>query len=42
MEWVSPEYLKHLIANYGYVAIGVIVALESMGLPLPGEGVLVL
>jgi membrane protein DedA with SNARE-associated domain len=32
----------HLIATYGYLAVGVIVALESMGLPLPGESVLVL
>jgi membrane protein DedA with SNARE-associated domain len=32
----------HLIAPYGYLAVGVIIALESMGLPLPGEGALVL
>jgi membrane protein DedA with SNARE-associated domain len=42
VEWVTPEYVKHLIVAYGYVAIGVIVGLESMGLPLPGESVLVL
>jgi membrane protein DedA with SNARE-associated domain len=34
--------MTHLIATYGYLAIGVIIALESMGLPLPGESVLVL
>jgi membrane protein DedA with SNARE-associated domain len=34
--------LLHLIATYGYLAIGVIIALESMGLPLPGESVLAL
>jgi membrane protein DedA with SNARE-associated domain len=42
MDWASSEQLAHLIATYGYVAIGTIVALESMGLPLPGESVLVL
>src|SRR6476659_7634583 len=42
MEWLSPEYLMHLIATYGYVAIAVIIGLESMGLPLPGESALVI
>jgi membrane protein DedA with SNARE-associated domain len=42
VEWGSPDYMTHLIATYGYLAVGVIIALESMGLPLPGEGVLVL
>jgi membrane protein DedA with SNARE-associated domain len=41
MEWLSPEYLTYLIANYGYLAIAVIIGLESMGLPLPGESALV-
>jgi membrane protein DedA with SNARE-associated domain len=36
------DYMTHLIAPYGYLAVGVIIALESMGLPLPGEGALVL
>jgi membrane protein DedA with SNARE-associated domain len=42
VEWVSLEYLTHLIATYGYVAIALIIGLESMGLPLPGESALVL
>jgi membrane protein DedA with SNARE-associated domain len=42
VDWFSQEYLTHLIATYGYVAIGVIIGLESMGLPLPGESALVL
>jgi membrane protein DedA with SNARE-associated domain len=42
MDWISPEYLNHVISTYGYWAVGLIVALESMGLPLPGETVLVL
>jgi membrane protein DedA with SNARE-associated domain len=42
VEWVSSEYLTHLIATYGYAAIALIIGLESMGLPLPGESALVL
>jgi hypothetical protein len=30
VEWLSPENVNHLIATYGYIALGVIVALESM------------
>src|SRR5262249_50218028 len=41
MDGPSAEYVTHLIASYGYVAIGCIIALESMGLPLPGESALV-
>jgi membrane protein DedA with SNARE-associated domain len=36
------EHLQHLIAAYGYWAIGIVVGLESMGIPLPGETMLVL
>ncbi|MFZ1106341.1 MAG: DedA family protein [Hyphomicrobiaceae bacterium] len=42
MEWGSSGHIAHLIATYGLLAIGVIIVLESMGLPLPGESVLVL
>src|SRR5262245_66666877 len=42
MEWGSSDHLAHLIATYGYFAIVAIIALESMGLPLPGESVLAL
>ena len=35
------EWLHHLIAQYGYFAVFVLVALESAGLPLPGETALV-
>jgi membrane protein DedA with SNARE-associated domain len=42
MEWGSSSHVLHLIATYGVLAIGAIIALESMGLPLPGESVLVL
>jgi membrane protein DedA with SNARE-associated domain len=42
VEWFSADYLKFLISTYGYWAVGLIVCLESMGLPLPGEAVLVI
>ena len=42
MDWEASGHIGYLIATYGLLAIGVIIALESMGLPLPGESVLVL
>ena len=42
VEWGSSSHIAHLITVYGFLAIGIIIALESMGLPLPGESVLVL
>ena len=42
MELFSHQALDHLIATYGYGAIAVVIGLESMGIPLPGETVLVL
>src|ERR1043166_6761117 len=36
-----PE-LGPLISHYGYAAVGRVVGLESMGIPLPGETMLVL
>src|SRR5215469_15184867 len=41
MDGPQADYVTHLIATYGYIAIGCIIALESMGLPLPGESALV-
>src|SRR5689334_23332722 len=40
-QMLSSETLQSLISSYGYVAVGGIVALESMGLPLPGEATLI-
>jgi len=37
----DPDFLNHLIVSYGYLAVALIVGLESMGLPLPGETTLV-
>lgn len=42
MSWFSEEFLKQLISQYGYWAVGIIVGLESMAVPLPGEAILVL
>jgi membrane protein DedA with SNARE-associated domain len=39
---VSVEALQQLVSTYGYWTIALIVGLESMGLPLPGETILVL
>jgi len=41
MGWFFPENLQYLISTYGYWAVGGIVGLESLGLPLPGETALV-
>ena len=38
---VSVHHLADLIAAHGYIVVATIVALESMGLPLPGETTLV-
>ena len=38
----SHHDLHNFIANYGYWAVACFVALESMGIPLPGETILVL
>jgi membrane protein DedA with SNARE-associated domain len=39
---LSKEMLQHLIATHGYWTVALVVGLESMGIPLPGETVLVL
>lgn len=42
MAFFSHHDLHGFIANYGYWAIALFVALESMGLPLPGETILII
>src|SRR6266702_4082777 len=39
---VSFGELQQLVTAHGYWAVGLIVGLESMGIPLPGETILVL
>jgi membrane protein DedA with SNARE-associated domain len=38
---MSFAHLSDLIAAHGYIVVATVVALESMGLPLPGEATLV-
>src|SRR5262245_7726021 len=42
MSWFSDEHLHQLIETYGYWAVGAVVGMESMGVPAPGETVLIL
>ena len=41
MNWLLPADIVSLIEAYGYVGIGCVVGLESIGLPFPGEITLV-
>ncbi len=41
MEFFSLHHLTELLHNYGNVVVGVVVGLESVGLPLPGETLLI-
>ena len=41
MEWLDGASAQHLVGQYGYGAIFVIVMLESAGIPMPGETILV-
>ena len=38
---ISPEELPQVLTTYGYSAVGALVALESLGIPLPGEAALI-
>lgn len=38
---MSAEFISHFLSTYGYWAVFFIVAMESFGIPLPGELVLV-
>ena len=35
------DFLEHLIQQYGYGMVGLVICLEAMGLPLPGESLLI-
>src|SRR6185503_7701567 len=37
--WMRPA-LDHLLREYGYAAVFVVIALENLGVPLPGETIL--
>ncbi len=38
---MSLSLINHLLQSYGYLAVFVFIALESLGLPLPGETALI-
>lgn len=42
VSWISQDSLNHVIGNYGYAAVALTIGIESMGIPLPGETLLVL
>jgi membrane protein DedA with SNARE-associated domain len=41
MDFLGSGWVQHLLANYSYAAILLIVMLESAGVPMPGETILV-
>jgi membrane protein DedA with SNARE-associated domain len=41
VDFSDGSWVQHILANYGYAAIFTIVMLESAGVPLPGETILV-
>lgn len=41
MEFFSVHHLTALLNEYGYGLVGVVVGLEAMGLPLPGESLVI-
>jgi membrane protein DedA with SNARE-associated domain len=41
MGFLDGDTVQHLIAHYGYAAIFLVVMLESAGIPMPGETVLI-
>src|SRR4051812_35352576 len=36
------DFLRHMLAEYGYWAVGLTLLLENAGVPLPGETILLL
>ena len=38
---MTLSWIAHLVQSYGYYAVFTLIALESMGIPLPGETALI-
>jgi membrane protein DedA with SNARE-associated domain len=38
---MTTALITHLLQSYGYIAVFLLVGLESMGIPLPGETMLI-
>jgi membrane protein DedA with SNARE-associated domain len=41
MAFLDGDTVQHLIAHYGYAAVFLVVILESAGIPMPGETILI-
>jgi membrane protein DedA with SNARE-associated domain len=41
VSFLPTEQIQQLVETHGYLAVGLVVGLESMGIPLPGETILV-
>jgi membrane protein DedA with SNARE-associated domain len=41
MDFLDGAWIQHIIVTWGYTAVFVVVMLESAGIPLPGETILV-
>ena len=41
MSFLSEHQIQHLLHQYGYGLVGVMVGLEATGLPLPGESIII-
>ena len=41
MDFLDGAWAQHIVASYGYAAVFIVVMLESAGVPLPGETILV-
>jgi membrane protein DedA with SNARE-associated domain len=41
MGFLDGDTVQHLIAHYGYAAIFLVVMMESTGIPMPGETILI-
>ena len=40
MSFLSHVEIAHLLATYGYVVVALMVGVEGMGIPVPGEATL--
>jgi hypothetical protein len=41
VDFLEGPWVQHILSSYGYAAIFLIVMLESAGVPLPGETILI-
>ena len=40
-DWFGKEAIDHLLGEYGYGVVFVVIGLEAMGVPLPGESLII-